>query len=89
MTLEGHDGVMAEEEEVVNDGMIGKMRRKDESIDNLNRTVTGLKEVIGENEKAHEEHISGVSNMYAEELQKKDREIEDLRRDMDLSLIHI
>ena len=78
-----HVVLMAEDEEVVNDGMSGEMKRKDAMIENLNKTVTGLNEVINENEKTYGEQISHSSDRYSEMLREKDRELEGMRIEID------
>lgn len=77
---------MAEHEDTTdatNDGMVGELGRKDAMIDNLNKTVTGLNQVIDENQKEFEETIKRVSGSKSEALLKKEEEILGLRAEMD------
>lgn len=83
MTLRGHIGLMAEEEEVVDDGMIGEMRRKDATIEDLNKTVTGLDKIIDDNQHEYEETIKRMSGNQSKALLKKEEEILGLRAEMD------
>lgn len=83
MTLEGHVVLMSGEEEVVDDGMSGEMRRKDAAIENLNKTVTGLNEVIDENRHEYEETVRSMSGDQSKALLKKEGEILGLRAEMD------